>query len=73
MALDPSVNIGRKVWRPCSHCSNKNGLYLLESDANMVHVQCPQCHNYWWLDTGNGVGRRPKNLDDVPQRPAKPV
>lgn len=71
MALDPSVHIGRKVWLPCSHCSHKDGLYLLDSDANMVRVQCPQCHTYAWLDTGNGVGRRPKDADGPPQWPAQ--
>jgi hypothetical protein len=71
MALDPSVNIGRKAWLPCSHCSHKDGLYLLDSDANMVHVQCPQCHAIWWMDTGNGVGRRPRDTDEPPQWPAQ--
>jgi hypothetical protein len=71
MALDPAVHIGRKVWRPCSHCSHQDGLYLLESDANMVYVQCPQCHKYSWLDTGNGAGRRPRTAAETPQWPGQ--
>lgn len=59
MALDPSVDIGRKVWRNCSHCPNTAGLYLLKANANLVYVQCPLCHNRWWLDTGFGVGGGP--------------
>ena len=55
MALDPSVDIGRKVWRSCTHCPNADGLYLLKSNANLVYVQCPLCHNTWWLDTKFGV------------------
>jgi hypothetical protein len=59
MALDPSVDIGRKVWRSCTHCPNADGLYLLKSNANLVYVQCPLCHNTWWLDTGFGRGGGP--------------
>jgi hypothetical protein len=34
-------------------------------------VQCPQCHEIWWMDTGNGVGRRPRDADGPPQWPAQ--
>lgn len=61
MALDPSVNIGRKVWRRCSHCQKADSLYLLRADANLVYVQCPLCHTMWWLDTGCGAGGRPED------------
>ncbi|MGQ0718755.1 MAG: hypothetical protein ACT4NP_15885 [Pseudonocardiales bacterium] len=70
MALDPSVDIARKVWRPCSYCSNEDGLYLLKADANLVYVQCGSCYTCWWLDTGYGVGKRPKEATDPPQWPA---
>lgn len=70
MALDPSVDIGRKVWRPCSHCSNEAGLFLLKSQANMVYVQCGSCHTCWWLDTGHGVGGRPGDAGAPPQWPS---
>jgi hypothetical protein len=69
MALDPSADIGRKVWRPCSHCPNEEGLFLLEAQANFVHVQCGLCYTRWWLDTGQGVGRRPGNADAPPSWP----
>jgi hypothetical protein len=59
MALDPSVDVGRKVWLSCAHCPNTAGLYLLKSNANLVYVQCPQCHKLWWLDTKFGVGGGP--------------
>lgn len=70
MALDPSVDIGRKVWRPCSYCPNEDGLYLLKADANLVYVQCGVCHTCWWLDTGYGAGKRPKDAETPPQWPA---
>jgi hypothetical protein len=70
MVLDPSVDIGRKVWRHCSHCTNTDGLYLLKANANLVYVQCPLCHTRWWLDTGFGVGGRPEHTDVPPLGPA---
>lgn len=70
MALDPSADIGRKVWRPCSYCSAEDGLYLLKTDVNLVYVQCGSCHTCWWLDTGHGVGKRPKDATAPPQWPA---
>jgi hypothetical protein len=67
MAMNPMADVGRRVWRPCSYCSNENGLYLLEADANLVHVQCGACHSTWWLDTGHGAGKRRKKVDDLPE------
>lgn len=66
MALDPLVDIGRKVWRRCPHCPNADSLYLLKANANLVYVQCPLCHARWWLDTGFGVGGRPEQTDVPP-------
>lgn len=69
MALDPSASISRKVWQPCSHCRSTDGLYLLDSDASLVYVQCGACHTCWWLDTGNGAGRRPTEANELPTWP----
>lgn len=69
MALDPSVDIGRRVWRPCAHCPNEDGLFLLKSRANLVYVQCGLCHELWWLDTGHGVGGRPGE-NEAPRGPS---
>jgi hypothetical protein len=60
MVLDPAADVARRVWRPCSHCSHADALYLLKANANMVYVQCPKCHTRWWMDTGFGVGKRPE-------------
>jgi hypothetical protein len=70
MALEPSADISRRVWRPCSYCSNEGVLYLLKADANLVYVQCGSCHTCWWLDTGYGVGKRPEEATALPQWPA---
>lgn len=69
MVLDPSADVGRKVWRRCSHCPNAESLYLLEANANLVYVQCPLCHTRWWLDTGFGVGKQDEHADGLPLWP----
>ncbi len=63
--LDPQADIGRRVWLPCTYCSDNTPLYLLDSDVNLVWVQCGNCLRRWWLDTGCGKGRRPEYLFDV--------
>jgi hypothetical protein len=65
MTLDPQADIGRRVWLPCRYCGDNTALYLLNSDVNMVWVQCGNCLRRWWHDTGVGQGRRPEDLFDV--------
>jgi hypothetical protein len=69
MVLDPSADVGRKVWRHCSYCPNTESLYLLEANANFVYVQCPLCHTRWWLDTGFGVGKQAEHPEVPPSWP----
>jgi len=69
MVLDPSADVGRKVWRRCSYCPNTESLYLLEANANFVYVQCPLCHTRWWLDTGFGAGKQAEPSDVPPAWP----
>jgi len=65
MMLDPQADISRRVWLPCTYCDNNTALYLLDSDVNLVWVQCGTCLHRWWLDTGVGRGRHSEHLDDV--------
>lgn len=66
MMLDPQADVGRRVWRPCPHCGDNSGLYLLDYEINMVWVQCGKCLRRWWHDTGCGRGGRPEDhLFDV--------
>jgi hypothetical protein len=65
MMLDPQADLGRRVWLPCRYCSDNTALYLLDSDVNMIWVQCGHCRCRWWHDTGVGRGRRPEHLHDV--------
>jgi hypothetical protein len=77
---DPDAYVGRRAWLRCPRCPHDNcgscrrgaactqhWLYLLASDSRLVFVQCPNCLQRWWHDTGHGVGHRP----DFPQ-PALP-
>jgi len=60
--LDPQADPGRHVWLPCPHCGDTTGLYLLDSEVNLVWVQCGNCLRRWWHDTGFGRGGRPDGL-----------
>jgi len=60
--LDPQADLGRHVWLPCPHCDDTAGLYLLDSEVNLVWVQCGNCLLRWWHDTGCGRGGRPDGL-----------
>jgi len=62
LMLDPQADPGRHVWLPCSHCGDTAGLYLLDSEVNLVWVQCANCLRRWWHDTGFGRGGRPDGL-----------
>ncbi len=65
MTLDPQADIGRRAWLPCTYCGDNSALYLLDSDVNLVWVQCGNCLRRWWHDTGCGRGRRPERFFDV--------
>ncbi|MGH3830613.1 MAG: hypothetical protein ACRDRS_09230 [Pseudonocardiaceae bacterium] len=65
MTLDPQADPGRRVWLPCRHCGDNTALYLLDSDVNLLWVQCGHCLRRWWHDTGVGRGKRPEHLFDV--------
>ncbi|MGH3566559.1 MAG: hypothetical protein ACRDRH_11115 [Pseudonocardia sp.] len=60
--LDPQADTGRRAWLPCPHCGDTAGLYLLDSEVNLVWVQCGNCQRRWWHDTGFGRGGRPDGL-----------
>jgi len=62
LMLDPQADPGRHVWLPCPHCGDTTGLYLLDSEVNLVWVQCGTCLRRWWHDTGFGRGGRPDGL-----------
>ena len=64
MMLDAQANPGRRAWLPCIHCGD-TPLYLLDSDVNVVWVQCGTCLRRWWHDTGVGSQRRPEHLFDA--------
>ena len=61
MMLDAQADPGRRAWLPCIHCGD-TPLYLLDSDVNLVWVQCSTCLRRWWHDTGVGSQRRPEHL-----------
>jgi hypothetical protein len=64
MMLDPQADIGRRAWLPCTYCGDIP-LFLLDSDVNLVWVQCGSCLRRWWHDTGVGSRRHPEYLFDV--------
>jgi hypothetical protein len=65
MMLDCQADPGRRAWLPCAYCGDNTGLYLLESDVNMIWVQCGKCLHRWWHDTGVGHRRPPEPLFNV--------
>ncbi|MGH3780465.1 MAG: hypothetical protein ACRDRO_07505 [Pseudonocardiaceae bacterium] len=64
MMLDPQADLGRRAWLPCTSCG-EIPLYLLESDVNLIWVQCGNCLRRWCHDTGVGHRRHPAHLFDV--------
>jgi primosomal protein N' len=65
MPLDPSADLGRRAWLPCPHCEraascpqcsagltcDEHWQYLLSNDAQVLHLQCPDCAGLWDHDT----------------------
>jgi hypothetical protein len=65
MILDPQADLGRRAWLPCHYCDHNAPLYLLDSDVNLVWVQCGNCLRRGWHDTGVGHRRHPEQQYDV--------
>ncbi|MDQ3762791.1 MAG: hypothetical protein M3460_14395 [Actinomycetota bacterium] len=64
MMLDPQADPSRRAWLPCPSCSD-TPLYLLDSDVNLIWVQCGNCLRRWWHDTGVGHSRPPETYGDL--------
>lgn len=81
--FDADASVCRRAWLSCPNCPHddcavcrrgaacsEHWLYLLASETNLVFVQCPDCLQRWWVDTGNGTGHRPDF--PPPELPALP-
>ena len=65
MMLDHDADLGRRAWLPCAYCADNTALYLLDSDVNLIWVQCGKCLHRWWHDTGVGHSWQPGQLFHV--------
>jgi hypothetical protein len=65
MMLDAQADLGRRAWLPCAYCGDNTALYLLDSEVNLIWVQCGKCLHRWWYDTGVGHSWQPGQLFHV--------